>query len=547
MREKSDAVAWIWANTKKSHIPLLVITLGHIVYSLCSVASALVAKSIIDGAVEKDFPYALKFCLVLLVLIMLQLILNMGLSWLGERERSKTAIRFRRRLLQVLMDKNYGDVASRHSGDWMSRIFSDVNIVADGSTTIIPEFSSLLTQMVGALVVLTFLNPLFSSILVVTGSILIFISFILRKRMKRLHKQVQESYGRVHSFFQETIENLLVIRIFSAERNRLEKERIKQQELYGAEMKRKNFSVLASASMSAVFKFSFLFSLGWGAFGIYSGAMSFGTLTAILQLVSQIETPVAYISSSISRVFTVTASAERLMEAENFSDEEKTKLEDLSFKGLDFKDVSFSYDREKVLENISFRIEKGDVAAITGISGGGKSTLFLLMLGIYKVQKGDILINTDKGERIPSRSTRRLFTYVPQGNGLFSGTIKENLLLSSPYADDESIRQALRLAAADFVDLLPKGLDTELGERGAGLSEGQKQRIAIARALLSGAEVILLDEATSALDEETEKKILKNISLLKGKTCFIVTHRKAALEICNKHLALSDSTIKEEI
>ncbi len=546
MQKKNDATAWIWANTEKSHATLFIITLGHIIYSLCSVISALVSKSIIDNAVGKDFPLALKFCLMLLSLIVLQLLLNMGLSWLRERVRSKTAIDLRKRLLEVLMKKDYSQVSSKHSGDWMARIFSDVNIVADGSTTIIPELSSLLTQMIGALAALTFLSPLFSLILIIAGAVLISISFILRKKMKRLHKQVQEKYGHVHSFFQETIENLLVIRIFSAEKNRLEKEEKTQNELYKAEMRRKNFSIFANASISAIFKLSFLLSLGWGAFGIYSGAMTFGTLAAILQLVSQIETPVAYISSSISRIFTITASAERLMEAEAFKDEEKSDEEDLSFEAMDFRNVSFSYGREDVLTKATFSIQKGDITAITGISGGGKSTLFLLMLGIYKVEEGNIAIHTDKGEREPSRSTRKLFTYVPQGNGLFSGTIRENLLLSSPDADEKEIHQALALAAADFVFLLPDGPDTVIGERGAGLSEGQKQRIAIARALLSGADIILLDEATSALDEETERTILKNISTLQGKTCFIVTHRKAALEICNRHLELCGCTITED-
>lgn len=547
MQKKNEAVAWIWANTKKSHATLLIITIGHVIYSICSVVSALVSKNIIDNAVGKDFPNVARFCLLLLMLIGLQLMLNMGLSWLKERARSKTAIRLRHRLLKVLMDKDYSQVASKHSGDWMARIFSDVDIVSDGSVTIIPELASLSTQMLGALTALTFLSPLFSLVLIITGAVLISISFILRKKMKRLHKQVQEKYGQVHSFFQETIENLLVVRIFSAEKNRLEKARENQDGLYKAEMKRKNFSIFASASISAVFKLSFLLSLGWGAFGIYSGAMTFGTLTAILQLVSQIETPVAYISSSISRIFTITASAERLMEAETFCDEEKEEdKEDLSFKALAFNSVSFSYGREGVLEKVSFSAKRGDIAAITGISGGGKSTLFLLMLGIYRAKEGSITISTDKGDMLPSRSTRKLFTYVPQGNGLFSGSIRENLLLSQSDADEDKIQQALSLAAADFVNILPEGLDTRIGERGAGLSEGQKQRIAIARALLSGADVILLDEATSALDEETERKILKNISSLKEKTCFIVTHRKAALEICNKHLTLCDLSITEE-
>jgi len=244
------------------------------------------------------------------------------------------------------------------------------------------------------------------------------------------------------------------------------------------------------------------------------------------------------------------ASAERLQELYLLEDEfvdVNSEGECVSdFQSIRFDDISFAYDNVEVLENIDFTIETGDTMAITGLSGGGKSTMFLLMLGIYQPQKGSIYINDGENRYKAGKDTRRLFAYVPQGNTLFSGTIRENIAMFCGEVSEDDIWKAAECACiGEFLEELPEKLDTVIGERGIGLSEGQAQRIAIARAVLSGAPVLLLDEATSALDNETEKKVLQNIHALVGKTCMIVTHRKEALSICNRFVHLENGKMIE--
>ena len=263
-------------------------------------------------------------------------------------------------------------------------------------------------------------------------------------------------------------------------------------------------------------------------------------------MVGQVQQPFTNFSGLLPRYYSMLASAERLMDFEQLEDEERQDAIDIAeaydkMQSLCGSNLFFSYGRNTVLQDFSFSIEKGDFVSITGLSGSGKSTLLLLMLGAYQLGEGTLYLSAKDGRRIPlGAQTRRLFAYVPQNNHLFSGTLRENITFLCDDVSEEEIAQALRLSCVEqFLDTLPDGLDTVIGEHGYGLSEGQGQRLAIARALLSNAPVLLLDEATSALDEETELAVLENIASLRKKTCFIVTHRKAAISFCNKHLTIS--------
>ena len=243
----------------------------------------------------------------------------------------------------------------------------------------------------------------------------------------------------------------------------------------------------------------------------------------------------------MTRIFEVIASMERLMESDQFKDD-GSHNEVSQFNTISFNDVSFQYDRNLVLDHVSFEINRSDTVALTGISGGGKSTIFLLMMGIYQPDEGQILFD---GNDVRKTSYRNLFAYVPQGNALFSGTIEENIVFNQK-SDAEKLKQAMRIADAEsFINELPEGVNTVLKENGGGLSEGQIQRIAIARAVYNDAPVLLLDESTSALDEMTEARVLDNIRQLKNKTVLIVTHRKAALNICIRHLELEDGRVRQ--
>ena len=324
-----------------------------------------------------------------------------------------------------------------------------------------------------------------------------------------------------------------------------------QQINYDAKMKRRRISIFANAGFSFVFNAGYLFALVWCALKVSAKTMTYGTLTAVLQLVAQIQTPFVNITKVVPQYYGILASAERVMEIEDVETEEKTEsiIDRDKFYGnlqkVSFENIKFNYGREYILEQGNAILNKGDFVAIRGISGIGKSTLMKMLLGVFKPNEGNIRLYKNNGEFVEAGpDTRKLFSYVPQGNYLFSGTLRENILLINPYAKEENIKEALKISDIyDFVENLPDGLDTVIGEKGLGISEGQAQRLAIARALISNAPILLLDEATSALDADTERRVLDNIKKLNKKTCIIITHKAAALQVCNREFVIQDKIL----
>lgn len=276
----------------------------------------------------------------------------------------------------------------------------------------------------------------------------------------------------------------------------------------------------------------------WGCTGIVSGSLSYGTLTAMLQLVAQVQSPISGFANLASRAYAAVSSAERLEELDRLPREEKAQPVSGQFTGLAVENLCFSYDRQPVLRDFSFRMNAGEIIALTGPSGCGKSTLFSLLLGLYPPESGSVQFATTQGTLPAGPSARQLLSYVPQGNALFSGTLRENIAMFRPEASEAEIWAGAKCACMEgFIQSLPQGLDTVLGEKGLGLSEGQAQRIAVARAIVGNAPLLLLDEATSALDEDTERQLLQNLAGL-NRSCLIVTHRRAALEICSRRISL---------
>lgn len=445
--------------------------------------------------------------------------------------------------LDTIFKKEYSSVSSYHSGELLNRMFSDVQIITDGVTSIVPNLVNLVTRLICAVAVLIALDKSFTLVFIISGLLLFFVTRLFRKKMKSMHKDVQEKEGKVRSFLQEVVENVLIVKVFGCE-DQMEKTNDENQNVhFKAQMKRRTLSIFANAGFSFVFHMGYLFAMIWGARGIFLGIMSYGTLTAILQLVNQIQTPFANLSGLLPKLYGVLASAERIMSLETLPDETPANkvLDYDSFDKISVSDLSFAYGENQVLSDVNIEISKGDFVSLTGLSGGGKSTLFLLLLGAYQPDKGELLFKSDKGDFHSGKETRNLFSYVPQGNFLFSGTVEDNIRMLNKDASMESVIEAARIACAlDFIESLPDKFNTKIGEKGFGISEGQAQRIAIARAILGNAPIMLLDEATSALDEATEAQLLKNISEMKNRTCLIVTHRPAALEICSKHLIINE-------
>ena len=354
--------------------------------------------------------------------------------------------------------------------------------------------------------------------------------------MKRRHKRMQEAEDALHASTQETLENIRVVKASVSEERAISAMEQRREHLRTEQIRNARLSILMNQGMGSVFDISWLVCNLWGCVKIFHHTFTYGSLAALIQLVGRIQSPIANAVNLVSQAYGVVASAERLLEVVGLPDEDRgTELE--SFDAIKIENVSFHYDdgTDNVLVNADATIKRGEFVALTGISGGGKTSLFQLLLGIYRPKSGRVLFRHGDVSVPASRGTRSLFAYVPQGNTLMSGTLKDNLTMFTDHATDEEIRKAVHAACLD--DLVADvGLDVVLGERGIGLSEGQAQRVAVARALLSNAPILLLDESTSALDEQTEATLLKNISAMRDKTCIIVTHRKAALAICDYSL-----------
>lgn len=543
------ALLWLFSRTKGRRSALAAIVIGNAIFAAAGAAFSLLCRGIIDSAVSGDKNGILAYAAGLGGFVLLQLILRLMCNSLSELVRAKLEMDIRGKLFGKLLSTELESLTKYHSGELLNRMFSDAKICADGIAEILPGAVNMVTRLLCAGAIMIFLEPWFAVLFVAAGAVVFAVTKFFRGRLKGLHKQVQEKEGAVRSFLQESVESAAVIKVFGAERKMKLQNEINQQEHYKIRMKRRTIGIISGAGFSMIFQAGYVFALVWGAYGIFTGGMSYGTLMAVLQLVNQIQSPFAGLSSLFPQYYAAEASAERIMELENLTEEKEAKktLRYEDFSSLKVSGLRFAYGENEVIQHAEFTLNKGEIAALTGISGGGKSTLFMLLLGAYHPQSGEILFQGGTEKYTPGRETRGIFAYVPQGNCLFSGTIRENIaFLNDGAVSDADVMRAARAACAEeFIMQLPEGLDTRIGENGFGLSEGQAQRIAVARAIFSGAGFLLLDEATSALDEHTERQLLENIAALEGKTVLIVTHRPAALNFCSRQFTLKDGVIEE--
>lgn len=549
-RTNQNTVRWLWRVTGRKKGYILALTLIQGSAGLIGVAYALLLRAIVDSAVNKD-PAAFRHNVVLMIgLVLIQLAVNAMLRGLYELARADMENCFKQRLMDNILYKEYAPVSAVHTAEWLNRLTSDTAVVAGGAVEILPGLAGTVIRLISALVMIIVLDRWFAYILIPGGIMLIVLTYAFRGVLKRLHKNIQETDGALRIYLQERISSLMVIKAFTAEAQTGEGAVKHMAAHKAARLRRNRFSNTANIGFGAAMQGMYLIGVVYCAHGIMTGRVTYGTLTAVMQLIGQVQGPFANISGYLPRWYAMTASAERLMEAERFADdvtpmskkEARACYERMT--ALGFRDVSFRYPAEDspvVLDRLDLEIHRGETVAFTGHSGCGKSTVLKLLMCMYPPVSGERYLSTSQGTEALTAAHRRLFAYVPQGNALMNGTIREAVCFAEE-ADDERLKYALTVACADeFVD----DTEVELGERGSGLSEGQMQRLAVARAIYADAPVLLLDESTSALDDGTEKRLLENLRNMTDKTVVIVTHRKAALSICDRVLAFTEDGIRE--
>lgn len=550
MRNNREQPALPWINSvargKRRYVALLILLQS--VLGLFGVGYALMLQGIVNNAVSGNGEGLRQYALFSVFLVLSQAALRSVYRYLEEYTCAAMENSLKSRLFSALLTRDYGQVSAVHSGEWMNRLTSDTVLVARETAQIVPALAGMVIKMAAALTALVALEPGFGWLFLLGGLGLMLLTAAMRRNLKNLHRKVQSADGAVRVFLSERLGSLMTLRAFGKEAMTMAQAQDQMEGHKSARMKKSHFSNLCNTGLGLAMNGAYALGAVYCGYQILYGQMSYGTLTAVLQLVSQAQAPLANLSGFLPRYYAMIASAERLMEAEEFPAEESEALDlDIkefyrdSFRGLELRNAGFTYqsgeDAPRVLRHLDLTIRKGDYVAFTGPSGCGKSTVLKLLMSLYPLNEGNRYVLTAQGERPLTAAWRGLFAYVPQGNQLMNGAIRDVVTFGDRPDQDEGIYRALQIACAEqFVRALPEGLDTQLGERGAGLSEGQMQRIAIARAIYSQRPILLLDESTSALDENTEKAVLRNLREMTDQTVIIVTHRPAVLDVVDREV-----------
>ncbi len=539
---------WLWKTLKGNRRQAIFnATLGllQVVVSLLSVWAVQRAIDTATGNIEGSIYWAVA---VMGGLILADFAISISQVWIRNILGVRAQNLMQRQLLARILSSEWYGLENRHSGDVTNRLEQDVKTVVEFLTETLPSALSTSALFVGAFFYMFSMDRWLA--LVIAGMIPIFILFsrIYVSRMRRLTREVRSSDSRVQSIMQETVQRRTLIKTLEGDSMMVDRLGGEQSILQKKVQRRTTFSLISHLILNFGFALGYLVAFLWAALRMSGGTLSFGGMTAFLQLVNRIQTPARSLMRLAPAFVGVFTAAERLMELEENPLEEQGEPQPMpSPCGIRLTDVSYGYDNREVLKNISFDFKPGTCTAITGPTGSGKTTLLRLMLALIKPQRGIIKIYEGSSALPPSGELegaflsplhRCNFVYVPQGNTLMSGSIRDNLLLANSEATEEMMTEALTKSCADFVMSLPDGLDTLCNEQGGGLSEGQCQRISIARALLRRRPIMLFDEATSALDPETERQVLHNILSDNSHTIIFITHRPAALAYCDQTLDL---------
>lgn len=536
-----DIFLWLWRAWRGNRLQAVlnaVVGLLGVVVSLSSVWAVQHAIDVAAHEVEGNIIIAV---LLMGGLILSNFALNIASVWIRNILGIKAQNRMQQKLLDRMLRSKWNGKETHHSGDVLNRLETDVTNVVNFLTEIIPNSLSTLALFVGAFGYLFMMDWRLAIVIVIMIPIFILFSRVYVRQMRHLTSEVRTSDSKVQSILQETIQHRLLIKTLEGDSAAVDRLEDTQSVLRSNVVRRTKFSVFSYLVLNLGFSVGYLIAFTWAAVRLSRGTLTFGGMTAFLQLVNKIQNPARQLTHLAPQFVSVFTAAERLMELEeNPLEEQGEPIELKAPCGVRFIDVAFAYDdsENNVIEHLSYDFYPTSCTAILGETGAGKTTIVRMILALLQPNSGKVEIYNEKEHHDLSPLLRTNFVYVPQGNTLMSGTIRDNLRLGKLDATDDEMAEALKRSCADFVFELPDGLDTKCTEQGGGLSEGQAQRISIARALLRNRSIMLFDEATSALDPDTERKLLQNILSKRDKTIIFITHRPAVMEYCDQTIEI---------
>ena len=550
MKANQGGRLWLKKETGAYKTSIFALTVLSVAVTLFSLSFAYLVRYLINSASNGQEQRLWIFSGLLIGLLLFKILGKTLENFYAEKLRAKMTTELRTKLFSKLLRSDYAKTYAYHSGELMNRLTTDIGEVSAYTVGLLPVIAGIVVQIIGSIIALITIDPLFTLIYVVAGTLFAVATSLFRKKLKQRQKEVLETDGAFRAYTQESLGSIMTIKAYGVEEKSAEKAAAFGEGYYQKRMARNRLRASMSGLFSLLSNFGLIFAIVWCSVGILiDETPDYGAMMAAVLLLMQLQSPLSSISTVAPAYYARLASGERLSEIDEIPVD--NAIEDLengqevynTLSEIRFEGIRFTYGRDIIFDSVNAAFKKGEIVCLTGPSGAGKSTVFKLLLAVFKPTDGEIYLD---GEKLNAKH-RGLFAYVPQGNFLFSGTIYENLTFFSMEKDsnllNEKIEIALKAACCEFVYELPEGLSTQLTERGGGLSEGQLQRLAVARALLSERPILLLDEATSALDSETEKTLLENIKNLQNRTCLIVTHRPAALSIANRVLTVDNGKI----
>ena len=537
-------VYWLWQNTRGIRLNMMVRTVAGIGRVSLGLLMVWLCKRFIDVTIRTGSrDDILTMVATLMAVIMVGILLRQAYYYLGVKASVTQSTAVRLRIFSHLFRRQMFDQKEMHSGDVTSRLEKDIDVVTDATTSLIPDLTITLFQLAGAFLLMQSMDARLAWALLLLTPVFLLAGKLIARKMRQMTLAIRRQESVIQMMVQETMEHNAVLR--SLESGNWVTGRLDgmQQELKSVVGRRARFTVMSRLVISTSFSMGYIIAFVWGGLQLREGVITFGVMTSFLQLVSQIQQPILQMVNMLPQMIHASASIDRLEELEQVEVEganngyEANEAHGMQGRlGVSMQDVSFRYangDRQ-ILSHFSYNFHPGSKTALMGMTGAGKTTLFRLLLALIRPDEGTMTVYNGKEKQYISEQTRQNFVFVPQGNTLMSGTIRYNLQLAKPDASEDEMRRVLHTAMADFVLELPDGLDTECGERGSGLSEGQAQRIAIARGLLRPGGILLLDEISASLDEDTERELYSRLfAAYPFKTMIFITHRPVVCDLCN--------------